>query len=300
MKNEINPWISILIPAYEYPEGVLRILNLIYISKEYNIECIVGDDSNSSFVESMVKSHKLYNQGKVAYLKNKQNLGAVKNWNNLINLAHGEYVLLMHHDECPENADFFYKLRELIKKSKKPDIIFLRCSLQLLWNKRLRYHMPFLFQAIFLKHAPDYLILHNIIGSPSNVVVRKDFNLEFDEELVWTVDVDWMVRLLRKSQSNWTLGQHLSIMSMYNHATSITTNLGSQIPFLSHNEIKKIQKKLGKSNVFKYIFPDTLTYKLVSTFQKICWIFFRVLTIFLGYCFNRPKPKWLKNETNTL
>jgi GT2 family glycosyltransferase len=299
MKNKINPWISILIPSYEYPEGVLRILNLIYISNEYNIECIVGDDSNSSFVESMVKSHKLYSQGKVAFIKNKNNLGAVKNWNNLVNLARGEYILLMHHDECPENTDFFYRLKELIKKSHKPDIIFLRCSLQLLRNKRLRYHMPFFLQTLFLKYVPDYLILHNIIGSPSNVVVRKDLYLEFDEELVWTVDVDWMVRLLRKSKSNWIFGRHLSIMSMYNQATSITTKLGSQIPFLRHNEIKKIQNKLGKLDVFYYIFPETWDKKLLSIFEKLCWILFRVITIFIGYFFNRPKPKWLKYENNS-
>tara|TARA_B110000008_G_C16393531_1_gene332646 strand:+ start:29 stop:292 length:264 start_codon:yes stop_codon:yes gene_type:complete len=86
---------------------------------------------------------------------------------------------------------------------------------------------------------------------------------------------------------------------MYNQATSITTKLGSQIPFLRHNEIKKIQNKLGKLDVFYYIFPETWDKKLLSIFEKLCWILFRVITIFIGYFFNRPKPKWLKYENNS-
>lgn len=299
MKRQESPWLSILIPAYEYPTGVLRILNLIYLSNENNIECIVGDDSNSKLVESMVKSHKLYFQGRVSYLSNKNTFGAVKNWNNLLSCANGEYVLLMHHDECPENLDFFFMLRDLIEKSKKPDIVFLRCSLPLLLGKRLRYHMPFFLKNLFLKLVPDYLILHNVIGSPSNVVVRNNICLEFDEDLKWIVDVEWMVRLIRQSKGNWVIGRNLPIMSLYNVNTSITASLGSQIPEIRFNEIKKVQNKLSNSSVFDFIFPITLTKKLISILEKITWIVIRIILIVIGYFFNRPLPNWLKKENDS-
>ena len=296
----MTPWISVLIPAYEHPEGVRRILDAIYFSSEHGIECIIGDDSNSNIVELMVKFHPLYINGHVCYHRNKYSCGAVKNWNNLINRAKGEYLLLMHHDECPENYIFFSQLNNIINIHNKPDIIFLRCSLPILMNRRLRYHMPFSLKFIFLKFAPGYLILHNVIGSPSNVVIRQDVCLDFDDRLKWMVDVDWMVRLLRQSKNNWIIAKCLSIVSIYNKSTSITSSLGSNVSKLRYKESRYIQNKLGHMPVFNYIFQNTLAEKFVSSIERLCWFFVHIVIRIMGYFNSRPTPNWLKKKNGNI
>jgi glycosyltransferase involved in cell wall biosynthesis len=295
MKTETIPWLSILIPAYNYPKGIERILDFLYLSNNQGVECIIGDDSNSKNVELSVKSHDLFKYGRVKYVRSINATGAVDNWNNLIKIAKGEYQLLLHHDECPECETFLSQLKELIEKRNKPNIIFLRCTITTFMGRRLRYHMPYSIITSLLKFTPECLFLHNLIGSPSNVVVRSDSSIDFDNNLKWIVDVEWMFRHLIQPDVNWTVARSLSIMSIYNEETSITSTLKPNIKQLSDSENKYIQNKLGNLFIFNFTMPNKIPSLFLSYLEKILWIIFRIFIILLGVFFNRSKPSWLKN-----
>ena len=75
---------SILIPAYEYEEGIERILK--HFSSKFNegVNILISDDSKSNKIKNIVLESAAYKTGKVKYNQNKPSLGAVKNWNSLI------------------------------------------------------------------------------------------------------------------------------------------------------------------------------------------------------------------------
>ena len=110
--QDFSPWLSVLIPSYEYSVGVDRILETLASQRPSGVECIVRDDSHSNDVQDMVEGHiRRQEVAHIEYVRSLNRKGAVDNWNSLLAMAKGEYILLMHHDEAPIGPDFFTALR---------------------------------------------------------------------------------------------------------------------------------------------------------------------------------------------
>ncbi len=103
------PILSILIPAFNYPEGVSRILGGLDGHSATGVEILVGDDSSASGVESVAALARGRFEG-LSYHRNEPSLGACGNWNDLLARAKGDYCLLLHHDEFPVAASFITDL----------------------------------------------------------------------------------------------------------------------------------------------------------------------------------------------
>lgn len=291
-------WLSVLIPAYEHPLGVLRILDILQQSNIGGVECLVSDDSQSIAVEAAIVGHSLYKNGSVSYFRNIPALGAVINWNSLIVRSRGEYLLLMHHDECPERIDFFSVLKQQLTISVTPDVLLLQCLLPTMGGYRLRYHVPHWLRRQFMRFGPEHLLRHNTLGSPSVVVVRRRICLPFDETLKWLVDVEWMVRLLRQPKVRCLYANQLAVVSIPNKATSITRKLGSEIPRLRDDEARMICRKLGPMFVFTLLLPSTIPEKLFAGVEFGFWFSLRVMTRGTSWLFSRPFPVWLRNRVS--
>lgn len=289
-------WLSVLIPAYEHPTGVLRILDRLHAVKVAGVECLISDDSRSDAVDAAVSSHPLYRAGGVVYRRNRPALGAVPNWNNLLARARGEYLLLMHHDECPERDDFFAVLKDQLAISDAPDVLFLACLLPTLGGRRLRHHVPIWLRRVLMQLGPEHLLRHNTLGPPSVVVVRRNICAGFDPALKWLVDVEWMVRLLRQTGVRWDFAKQLAVVSLPHAATSITASLGGDISRLCDEESRLIQERLGSSPVFCLLLPDTTAKRLLARVERGLWLIVRVLTRSTGWLSGRPRPAWLPRE----
>lgn len=300
-RSEFEPhqyWLSVLIPAYEHPLGVLRILDGLHLSNMGGVECLISDDSRSNAVEDAVVAHPLYKIGGISYFRNSPPLGAVENWNSLIGRARGEYLLLMHHDECPERVDFFSVLKQQLAMPDAPDVLLLECLLPTMGGYRLRYHVPNWLRRYFMHWGPEHLLRHNTLGSPSVVVVRRRICLPFDEALKWLVDVEWMVRLLRQPEVRCLYANQLAVVSIPNKATSITKKLGSEIPRLRNDEARLIYRKLGPLFVFTLLLPSTFPEKLFAGIESSLWFSLRAMTRGTSWMFSRPFPAWLRNKVH--
>jgi len=69
----------------------------------------VHDDSPDRDIEIEMSRERFRD---VIYQRNDPPLGAVANWNGLIELATGRYILLIHHDEYPSQPDFFERVSD--------------------------------------------------------------------------------------------------------------------------------------------------------------------------------------------
>lgn len=288
------PWLSVLIPAYEHALGVLRILDRLQAGGCEGVECLIGDDSCTDAVEQAVRSHALFASGGVHYRRNRPPLGAVANWNDLLTRAQGDYVLLMHHDECPERDDLFESLLRALQRHEYPDVLLLECMLPTLAGRRLRHHVPPLLRRALMAWSPDHLLRHNTLGAPSVVVVRRSHCQAFNPSLKWLVDVEWMVRLLRASGTRVVFAVGLAVVSLPNAATSITASLAGQIPALLEMEARQIRAKLGPAPVFALLLPATRVQRLLASVENLVWLALRALTRSVGLVWGRPLPLWLR------
>ncbi|MBO7556176.1 MAG: glycosyltransferase family 2 protein [Alphaproteobacteria bacterium] len=91
------PKISVLMPVYKTPEKYLReaiesILNQTFTDFEFLILDDCPEDNRKDIVFS-------YHDKRIKYFQNKQNMGISASRNKLLDLAQGEYLAVMDHDD---------------------------------------------------------------------------------------------------------------------------------------------------------------------------------------------------------
>ena len=221
------PKVSVCIPAYENPEGIARLLESLLLQSFGDYEVIITDDSQSGAVEKAARavfgrhggSSGNVPDGRLRYVRNKERLGAVPNWNAAVRLAGGEYIKLMHHDDWFPDRDCLAKLVSLLDSDPGAALAFSgtrQVPLEELGTaketgdgaqEQITADLPGYSRAIgdeeLLRIREDWrnLYLGNTIGSPSAVLVRAGFvrekGIEYDEELTWLVDMDYYMQILK-------------------------------------------------------------------------------------------------------
>lgn len=183
-------WLSVLVPAFNQPAGIVRILrSLASVRGRGDIEILVSDDSTDDGAASRLAA--LCAAFDTAhYVRNKPALGAVPNWNALLDRARGRYCLLLHHDEEIEGTASMPALIDALKVPDAPDAWILPCCVVDRPGALPRLHFPARLAAIAACRFPAYLMRRNLIGPPSALIVRREKYLHFDTRLHWL----WMWR----------------------------------------------------------------------------------------------------------
>lgn len=99
-----KPKISVLMPVYKTKEEYLReAIESILAQTFTDFEFLILDDCPDNPVEKIVKS---YSDARIKYSKNEKNLGISASRNKLIDMAKGEYLAVMDHDDVAESERF--------------------------------------------------------------------------------------------------------------------------------------------------------------------------------------------------
>jgi glycosyltransferase involved in cell wall biosynthesis len=268
------PWLSILIPAYERPDGVRRILDAIVKEKNISgIECLVGDDSHTGLVEAAVRNHKLFLEGKVTYWRNTPSLGAIANWNDLLERAIGTHLIFMHHDEFPVTKGFFEKMQRHLQLGY--DCIVLNCWIADKAGSNAVPHSLGWTKRIVLRYVPTYLMRRNVIGAPSMMVLRRELAPRFDSRLPRLVDVDWYCTFLGLPNICATFASDLCVASIF-YVDSITGRLGSDLNNIASKESALLREE-GKHMPSIVICAPTTKIEIFKAFlENLAWKLFRL------------------------
>jgi hypothetical protein len=70
------------------------------------------------------------------------------------------------------------------------------------------------------KH-PNHLVRANVIGPPSNTMLRSNVSVRYDEAYIWLVDVDYYVQLLEAGHSYKYLDAHLVSIGLHEDQTTV-------------------------------------------------------------------------------
>lgn len=276
--QDSSPWLSVLIPSYEYAAGVDRILQALASQRPSGVECIVRDDSRSNDVQSMVNAHiQQQDVASLTYVRSPEPRGAVNNWNALMATARGEYIVLMHHDEVPLEQDFFASLYRELHADGGTDVLILGCMVGQESSALLRRHMPAAIQSLLIRVlGSGYLLRRNFIGPPSVLVMRRSACPTFDARLKWLVDVDWMHRAMRTATVRSRVSTKLHVASLQRNGASITSTLKGSLREIERMELAQIcaERNIGKWSAL--LQPRSIWSRTAAAVEAGSWMALKV------------------------
>jgi len=182
--------VSICIPAYNNPAGIERLLKSIEGQSYRDFEIIITDDSTDERVKMVVDNSPLT----IIYEKNTIHDGSTANWNKAINLAKGDYIKIMHHDDWFNGKDSLKELVDLLDSNADAVLAF-SGTLQVNGeNSYTRFTSPE--EAELVSNNWKNLFLGNTFGAPSSVIHRVG-DKRYDTNLKWLVDMEFYMQLLK-------------------------------------------------------------------------------------------------------
>lgn len=118
--KEIPPFLSILIPTWNRVDEVIRAVESVGASFE-DIEVIVVDNASDYKISDRLKTL-FSDKDHVKFFRNEKNIGMVKNWNECISYAKGEWMgLLCSDDEFSSGAVDY--IRGILHSIKSPALV---------------------------------------------------------------------------------------------------------------------------------------------------------------------------------
>lgn len=182
--------VSICIPTYEmhgFGEQFLK-QSFYYLKQQTykNFNIIVSDHCNNDTIRDCCLEEKELD---VQYYKNLKNVGSSSaNLNNAIKKADGDIVKVLFQDDLMYNSSCLDLIVEHFK------------NMSHYWLVTGCGH--FSTDSIYNKMVPKYNdnihMGYNTISSPSVLAFRNIDPLEFDENLLWLMDVEYYKRLYNK------------------------------------------------------------------------------------------------------
>lgn len=273
MNPNEKPLISILIPVFKYPEGLVRILNGLNLKNAEQYEVLISDNSDDDCIEKVIEEWRNKSKFNITYIRNNPSIGPAANWNKLLDSAKGKFSLLMHHDEFPIEPDFLYQLCHKIEASPETNIFILDCILVDPRSGKNRRHIPTFIKSLLLRCSPLYLYRRNYIGPTATMVCRTECYPRFDERLIWLVDVDLYARIFLKNRKYMYL-PNIKIGSLLERDDSITAKISSSVTEIKRREISYLVNDFGLKGRW---FDNGLFSKIIRFMELACWGLMRLI-----------------------
>ena len=90
------PFVSVCIPVFNGRNYIKDCINSVLKQSYTNFELLIVDNCSIDETQSLVEN---YNDERIRYIRNNLNIGALNNFNKCIEMAAGEYFVLLPHDD---------------------------------------------------------------------------------------------------------------------------------------------------------------------------------------------------------
>lgn len=131
--------------------------------------------------------------------------------------------MLLHQDDWLHNENALSIYLETFLQNPKADFAFCKnIAIDESGKSFVLQEIPSLLHQ--LEKKPNHLVRSDIIGPPSNVMLRKKVDIRYDERLIWLVDVDYYVRLLKSGFKPYYIPQHLVSIGLHADQTTVYVN----------------------------------------------------------------------------
>lgn len=222
--------VSICIPTYENLNLLKRTLDSILVQNYPAIEVIISDDSAGEDIKNALPEYTSKLQ--IKYFKNNSALGTPANWNSALDKASGDLVMLVHHDDWFNEPGTILKYVRAFNEFPEADFIFSRINVFDSRDlKTIAFHKKILND---LADHPEGLLLGNVIGPPSNVMVRRTVSARYMESLIWLVDVEYYIRLIKSAHKYFFIDEKLVLTGVHDQQVTAYVQQNKTIILKEH------------------------------------------------------------------
>ena len=237
------PKISVLVPVYNAEMFICDTINAVLNQTFQNFELILLNDASTDKTAECIAK---YQDSRIVYLENKQNLGIAASRNKLIAAARGEYIAVLDHDDIclPERlATQFDFLNAHPEISMAGSWFELFCPPSAPWFKRIIINLGWvwchpLFPTLREAHKG------NVLMHPTIMYRRKDFeqrNIRYSAEMSPAEDYHLVYQALKGGLRLANIPQILLKYRLYGGNCSIK---------------RKAQMKLADRKIKRLIYKD--------------------------------------------
>jgi glycosyltransferase involved in cell wall biosynthesis len=214
------PRVSVCIPSYNAAPFLAAAIDSVLAQDYADFEIVVSDDASA---DDTVAVCSRYGDPRFRAVRSEDRLGQAGNWNRCVELARGDYVILLHADD--ELAPG-YLARAVAVLEAHDDIGLVHCAVQ---------HVDELGRPLHVKRLVDVdrvdrdaatlrsLLLDGCVISPAGVTVRREAYARaggFTDQIVWGVDWHMWIRIAL----DWPVAYLAEPLARYReHAHSGTT-----------------------------------------------------------------------------
>ena len=123
MNSSLPPKVSVCIPVYNGSKYIAKAIESVLAQTYKDFSLIVVDNCSTDNTEEIVRN---FHDPRLTYKRNKENIGLVGNANRCLELAKGEYIYILHHDDImlPENLE-----RKVSLLDKNPKVGFVHSNI---------------------------------------------------------------------------------------------------------------------------------------------------------------------------
>ncbi len=257
-----NPLVTIAIPTYKrynlLKEALDSALTQIEFS-DYEIIVVENSPDSDTDIEKLLRS---YNNPKLLYYKNEENLGVAGNWNRCLELARGKWYVMLHDDDLLSNK-FLKEMVGVLDKNPKISLLMpshnhiderdLPNKFNAYWVKLKLKRKLMSFEKKLRKLSEWDYILKNPVGGPVGIIMKREnavklggFNEDhypsFDYVFFTKYCVNYNTYFYNKSLGSYRISKNESL----NEGVMITS---AKIHFEMINEL--ISKNIFKKLFFK-------------------------------------------------
>jgi glycosyltransferase involved in cell wall biosynthesis len=196
----MTPRVSICIPTYNSSQYLAEAIDSALAQECVDFELIICDNASTDGTPELCQK---YPDPRVCYVRFNELVGQATNWNRCLDLAAGEYVVLLHADDCLKPS---FLTRALAVLDSHPEVGLVHCAVQHIDQSG----SPLQVQKLYDKDRVDSgevlfnrLVLDGCVVNPAGVMVRRsayDAVGGFTEKIVWGVDWHMWMRIALHSK----------------------------------------------------------------------------------------------------
>ncbi len=239
---------------------MVRCLQSVVQQTYKQVEIIISDDSPDEDIKEAIEPFR--KDLAIHYFHNVPALKSPKNWNASLDRSNGELMVLMHQDDWYHAPDALEQYVRVFQSHPEVDFVFCQnTAIDEQGSKTILQARPRLLKT--MKQHPDHLVLAQVIGPPSNTVLRKRVSIRYDERFIWLVDVDYYSRLLKNGHNYYYINKHLVSIGLHEDQTTVFCRDNDDIIF---KENIWFAGKIG-DDAFKDILIYDYYWRLLRNYQ---------------------------------
>jgi len=189
--------VSICIPVYNGEKYIAKTIeSAIHQTFDGAMEILIIDNMSTDDTVGIVRN---FDDERIRFIQNKENIGMVGNWNECLKQARGKFIHILCADDIME-CDCIREKYKLISRDKQMTMVFGASMVVDEDNNVLLRRKPLRHGGVLngIDLARRSFKSHNLFGEPSNVMFRRSTGVKiggYNPDIPYSPDWDFHMRL---------------------------------------------------------------------------------------------------------